>query len=216
MSMDYEAIKALAKSRGVSVKDLIAMSTNHDPFYMGKPADHVAAEWFGDVWRRFGFISGVHLRRIHYRLVSQREPMRLWFDDKPYENTVNCWANLMEAAGQARYLKVVDFDAFVDQRNPDPALYRPYPPLPVEVAYQIDEDWTTWKGHAQSPSTPIVWFPSLNAPDMPSVDVRNYEGRQRYHLEIWGEKSTMNDVLIPLCSRYQVNLMTGSGELSIT
>jgi hypothetical protein len=140
MSMDYEAIKALAKERGVSVSNLIAMSTNHDPFYMGKPADRVAAEWFGDVWQRFGFTSGVHLRRIHYRLVSQAEPIRLWFDDKPYENTVNCWTNLMEAAGQARYLKVVDFDAFVDQRNPNPALYQSYPPFfPPEVAYLDDE-----------------------------------------------------------------------------
>jgi hypothetical protein len=59
------------------------------------------------------------------------------------------------------------------------------------------------------------------------VDRRNpsFEAEQLYYLEIWVEKTTMNDVLEPLCSRYQVNLtciarrrtwITGADELSIT
>ncbi len=217
MSMDYEAIKALAKERGVRVPDLCAMSTNHDPFYMGAPADRAAAEWFADVWRRFSFTSGVHLRRIHYRLVSQREPLYLWFDHKPYENTLNCWTNLMEAAGQARYLKLVDFDAFIDQRNPDPLLFLPSPPEPVWMNY-VDEP--PGPLDTSTPSLPsllysgYLWMPSL--PARPSVQVLNFTRQQRYHLEIWAEKSTMNDVLMSVCARYNVNLMTASGELSIT
>ena len=39
---------------------------------------------------------------------------------------------------------------------------------------------------------------------------------QPYHLEIWVEKSTMDDVLLPLCRRYHVNLVTGLGFMSIT
>ena len=39
---------------------------------------------------------------------------------------------------------------------------------------------------------------------------------QRYHIEIWCEKSTMNDVLMPLGERYGVNVVTGIGELSLT
>jgi hypothetical protein len=53
-------------------------------------------------------------------------------------------------------------------------------------------------------------------PPLATAEVRFFTGRQRYHLEIWAEKSTMNDVLTPLCSLYHVNLMTASGELSIT
>lgn len=43
-----------------------------------------------------------------------------------------------------------------------------------------------------------------------------YSGTQRYHIEIWCEKSTVNDVLLPFCERYGINLITGVGEMSIT
>jgi len=53
-------------------------------------------------------------------------------------------------------------------------------------------------------------------PDLPNSRISNYRGEQGYHLEIWCEKSTMNDVLEPLCKQYGANLQTGLGELSIT
>src|SRR5258706_8310412 len=109
--MDYEAIKALAKERGISPMQLIAMSGNHDPFYMGKPAERVAARWFGALFRHFGFTQGVHLRRIHYRLVSQPEPVRLWFKGTPYGNNLNSWSNLVVASSYARWLGEVGLHA---------------------------------------------------------------------------------------------------------
>jgi len=33
---------------------------------------------------------------------------------------------------------------------------------------------------------------------------------------VWFEKSTMNDVLLPVCRSYDANLVTGEGEMSIT
>jgi hypothetical protein len=39
---------------------------------------------------------------------------------------------------------------------------------------------------------------------------------QPYQVEIWCEKSTMNDILMPLGERYGVNVVTGTGELSLT
>ncbi|MGH9198279.1 MAG: hypothetical protein ACRD1T_21420, partial [Acidimicrobiia bacterium] len=35
-------------------------------------------------------------------------------------------------------------------------------------------------------------------------------------IELWCEKSTMNDILLPLCERDRMNLVTGVGEMSIT
>lgn len=35
--MDYQTIKREAKARGVSVKDLIALAPQNDPFYVGTP-----------------------------------------------------------------------------------------------------------------------------------------------------------------------------------
>jgi hypothetical protein len=54
---------------------------------------------------------------------------------------------------------------------------------------------------------------------LPDVTVQGYDycqADQPYHLEVWIEKSTMNDVLIPVCQRLHVNLVTGVGFQSIT
>jgi hypothetical protein len=75
----YEAIKALAaelgkvhgkRGRPKPIAELLAMSPNRDPFYAGKPAQRDRGEWFAALWQRFGYTTGVHLRRVHYRLVS--------------------------------------------------------------------------------------------------------------------------------------------------
>jgi hypothetical protein len=73
MFRGYDAIKALAKARGVRVADLLVLAEKNDPFYAGSPAQRAKAEWFAELWRRFGYTSGVHLRRVHYRLVSGDE-----------------------------------------------------------------------------------------------------------------------------------------------
>src|SRR5262249_25275726 len=39
---------------------------------------------------------------------------------------------------------------------------------------------------------------------------------QRYIVEIWCEKSTMNDILMPLGERYGINVVTYTGETSLT
>ena len=39
---------------------------------------------------------------------------------------------------------------------------------------------------------------------------------QRYAIEIWCEKSTINDILLPLGQRYRCNVVTGVGEMSRT
>ena len=47
-------------------------------------------------------------------------------DGRPYENTTNDWAYLLQASKAARYLNLVDPAAFVDRRNPDPHIHRLY------------------------------------------------------------------------------------------
>jgi hypothetical protein len=74
----------------------------------------------------FGYSDGVHLlRRIHYQLVFQDPPV-VKPDGKPYENTTNDWAYLLQASKAARYLNLVDPAAFVDRRNPDLHIHRLY------------------------------------------------------------------------------------------
>jgi len=73
--MNYEMIKRLGREEGISVRDLIALAPQNDPFYVGTKGDRDKARWFAELWHRFGYTTGVHLRRVHYQLVSQDPPV---------------------------------------------------------------------------------------------------------------------------------------------
>src|SRR5690242_16318826 len=73
-TMNYEAIKKIAKARKCKATDLIALAPQNDPFYVGAPAQKIAAEWFAGIFDGFGITSSVHIRRIHYRMISQEKP----------------------------------------------------------------------------------------------------------------------------------------------
>ena len=195
----YDSIKLLAKKSGCSVKELYVLSAQNDPFYCGSPTDLADAEWFGDLWTRFQFPSGVHLRRIHYLLISQETPISMR-NGKPYQNTEDCWKALTEASKRARYLGVVRPGAFEDRRNPPPTIYHANE---IELA-----------GVDQLNETPYIASPYF--PLLPSYELTGPFVDQRYHMEVWCEKSTMDDVLNPLCREFGVNYVTGVGELSIT
>jgi hypothetical protein len=199
--MDYDAIKALAKELGCKTTDLIALAPQNDPFYAGTPNDWTLGKWFAKLWERFGYARGVHLRRVHYQVISQDPPIEMP-NSKPYENTEACWDLLSASAKAARYLRLVEPGAFVDRRNPEPHIYT----AERQDAPAIRIDGNLWSDSLELPSFP----------ELPSYAVTDYIGEQRYHLEIWCEKSTMNDVLLPFCERYGINLVTGVGEMSIT
>jgi hypothetical protein len=162
------------------------------------------AKWFADQWQAFGFISGVHLRRFHYQLISQ-DPPPILPNGTPYENTNNCWCVLGQASKYARYLGLIDPECFVDRRNGAPLLFAP-DPYDFETEPEI---------YANS-NLLFESFDFPSFPRLPSFSVNNFMVGQPYILEIWCEKSTMNDVLEPLCRKYQVNFITGLGEMSLT
>ncbi|HEV2581245.1 MAG TPA: hypothetical protein VGT44_10385 [Ktedonobacteraceae bacterium] len=201
MSINYEYIKQLARETGARVTDLIPLAPQNDPFYTGTPNDWALGEWFAHLWQAFGYTTKVHIRRVHYQIISQR-PAVLLPNGKPYENTEECWGVLNLASKAARYLRLVDPAAFDDRRNPDPLTYADYQVYEPGVSTSL----RLWAGDLRLPAFP----------DLPDYYVRDFKGTQRYHLEVWCEKSTMNDVLGPLCQAFRANLQTGLGELSIT
>lgn len=220
--MDYNTIKDLAAENGLRIADLLALAPANDPFYTGRPAEIDAANWFTALWYRFGYGGGIHLRRIHYQIVSQDPPINMP-NGNTYENTQNCWDFLNNAAKWARYLDMVPADRFVDRRNPDAIICRSFyepddwgyqDPRP---GYQVINNDGDWLELYQVPDLPALPDLPGDLPDMPGYRVTGYETiEQPYLVEIWAEKTTMNDVLLPLCQRYGVNLVTGAGELSIT
>ncbi len=75
LDFNYDFIKELAKANRCRVSDLIALAPQNDPFYVGTDGDRKNAEWFAALWGRFGYGSGVHLRRVHYQIISQSTPV---------------------------------------------------------------------------------------------------------------------------------------------
>lgn len=213
----YEEIKQLAKEMGCHIPDLLVETHSNDPFYAGAPIPKAMAEWFAALWQRFGYGTGVYLRRVHYQLVGLADIAK--HNGEIYENTENDWNYLKIAGNQARYLGLVDAQAFVDRKNPEPHIFV-LPSYEGNSVHQVlgFPDWY-W---------PMInsYLPSVNADlpthlswDMPYLSFEGYhysDSLQPYHMEIWVEKGTMDDVLLPLCRRYSVNLVTGIGFLSIT
>jgi hypothetical protein len=206
----YEDLKELAQGAGVNIPDLLALARSNDPFFCGSPAQLDKAQWFADLWQRFGYSTGVHLRRVHYRLVSQYAPTM--HDGTPYENTERCWGYLCDAGKYARYLGLVPVEAFEDHRNPEPQIMAWPRYGEPEPGWQIED--------------PAWYLPEIDADlgaglafALPQPDVSGYDyaaADQPYHVELWIEKSTMNDVLRPVCSNLGVNLVTSLGFQSIT
>src|SRR5438876_3553639 len=118
----YEQIKQVARKTGQRVTDLIPLAPQNDPFYTGTPNDWALAEWFASLWQAFGYTNKVHIRRVHYQIVSQH-PAVAMPNGVPYENTETCWNVLNLASKAARYLQLADPEAFVDRRNPEALVY---------------------------------------------------------------------------------------------
>jgi len=216
--IDYRAIKRMAKKNGILIKDLLALDRSNDPFYIGTKSQIAAADWFVGLWREFGYGDDVHLRRVHYRAMTPGLNVLLP-SGKPYENTLNDWGYLCKAGKYARYLDLVSPTAFVDRRNPEAQIHTTWDatvdPTPEYKTTSDNHRWG-WYELPELPELDNIGYATL--PDLPDFAVSGYDDgiQQDYHLEIWVEKTTMNDVLEPLCERYNVNLVTGAGEMSIT
>lgn len=210
--MNHSSIKETAKELGLRVNDLLVLARQNDPFYVGTPSQREAAAWFAEHWQKFGFVEGVHLRRIHYRLISQEEPV-LMPNGKRYENTEGCWKFLNDASKWARYLNLVDAGAFVDRRNPAPVICTDYDSDPTP-GREVDA-WT-WPAVPSVPRLPELSALPRAVVDWPALSATGYDSVRQYHVEVWCEKTTMNDILEPLCKQLGVNLVTGAGELSYT
>jgi len=116
----YESIKALAAVSGRPANTLIALTYSNDPFYI-LPHRQATAEWFAALWREHcQHRSQMHVRGIHYLLISLENPPNDARTPTPYENTDQCYAALSEASRDARLLGLVPFERIVDERNDVP------------------------------------------------------------------------------------------------
>jgi len=220
---DMKALQTTLKIK--NRKALLAMSARRDPFNCGGPADERDAEWFAEQWKFHGFTDArnVHLRKLHYRIVALGEdkvqlprPVTYEMDGKQviagtYRNDIPVWKYLTEAGARARYLGLVSPDAFVDRRNPKPTII-------AKPFWEAEPEW--WFGEFQwtlpkiriDLASDLDWYVPFG-----HVDGYDYsESNQPYLLEVWCEKSTMDEVLEPICQRMGANYVTAKGFQSIT
>ena len=203
----YEELKELAASLRRPFGSLVVLSPDTDPFLADRPARLAAAQWMAELYERFQFKPGTHVRRIHYVLVSQPTPV-LMVNGEPYENTVYCSSMLINAARDARYLELIPANTIIDRRNPAPAIY-----LVDEDEHPAEID--TGTGDIDTMSGDDLYYCGSDL-SLPSLSVTKPIVAQPYHLEIWCEKSTMNDILMPLGEDYHINIIRGVGEMSTT
>ena len=179
------------------MRDLLALSPAHDPFYVGSPSDQEKAKWIAEIYEQMGKPEKCHIRRVHYWIVGRADVKKP--DGALYENTDKDWEFLLEASAKARYLGLIPLDKIVDRRNPE---------VMRHVSYWKDEN----------PQEELDKYTSNKIADMVAEKFYcfNPANVQAYHIEVWEEKSTMLDVTDPVCEMFGVNHQAGLGELSIT
>ncbi|MBB6407646.1 hypothetical protein [Mesorhizobium sangaii] len=202
MRIDYQGIKQLADEIGCRVTDLIALSPGNDPFYAGVSGRREAAEWFASLWVSCGWLVGSHPRRLHYNAISQDPPI-LKPNGEPYQNTENDWKFFSVASLGARYLRLIPDGALADHRNDPPIINAVNNGT---VLPSCDVGFRFGAGLEYSIPDREVYAPYLT--------VEPGSLAQPFLVELWVEKSTQNDILIPLAGKFEFNLVAGTGETS--
>jgi hypothetical protein len=202
---DKDELVAYAKATGKAVKDYLVLAPNNDPFNAGTPADWRNATWFAEL---HGGEEVRHLRRLFYVALSHEVAGP---DGELFMNSEKCWGQLCLAASKARALRLIDPSLIVDARNPPPKINFEARQPPTPEAYVEEPDG--WSPPSLRHQLDRVHF------EMPEATTLGYAwdpGDEPVHLEVWVEKTTMDDVLEPLCRYLNVNFRSGPGFASIT
>lgn len=192
------------REAGCSRDALTVLSSLRDPYRLDRPACHLEGQWVGaQVARFFTVIQRIHLRGLHYAIVAAgnvRKP-----DGNVYRNTNSDWMWLAHALKFARWLGYVPFDRITDQRNAAPKSFRA-----VYVAELLASGTMDVGASVSVVEVPDVFL------TLPSPSLTGFTVRQPNAITIWSEKSSTEDVLLPLAERYEANLYLGAGETSDT
>jgi hypothetical protein len=178
---------------GLSMKDLTVLATQNDPFRVDTPAGHRDGEWLATHIEKLTVLH-IHLRGIHYVLIGVPKP-----DGTPYTNTEADWLWVQgKAAKAARWLGYIPFDKITDERNAPPVVRIFEHPEPTSVISVAGVEITV---------------PEELAP-RPELD--DFRGIQPYKLVLFGEKTSLEEVLAPIADTRKADLYLPTGEASDT
>ena len=208
-------IQRCAKLLKRKIPDLLALARNNDPFLIGGEEEIKKGRWFAELWKVIESPRDIHLRSMHYALLHSN--VRL-LDGTPYENTEEQWELLQIASKCGRVLRMVPAEAFVDRRNPPPILPAWIQHLDEDIARVQPQILLPSEFEFRLPSIAMIGtylLPDMSAPSVDGYQEDDYSDRPFYS-EIWIEKSTQNHILVPLCERLGVGLVTAVGIQSIS
>ena len=199
-----EKITAAAAAAGMKQSDLLVLSKESDPYHAWRYRKD--AEWCAEWFHRL-YPAGTpqkHVRGFFYALVSRPDAMRP--NGEPFHNTHPNWSWLQRRVKAARWLTLIPFERIIDQRNEPP-----------QVFTRLDDATT---GEPQllpgSPVGPVhIPAPEL-APLLPTACCPSFSVRQLYRIVLWGEKSSLRSVLLPIASAVEGELVLATGEASDT
>jgi hypothetical protein len=192
-------LQSACREHDLKLADLTVLSNAVDPYRLDTEAYHKYGQWFAtQLDKLYGPDGRAHLRGLHYAIVQAgniRKP-----DGALYRNSDEEWDWLQnKAAKAARWLRYVPFERITDNRNAAPVIHRaPYIEPGATLAIGLD-----------------VEVP--DAADIEPVPVpHGFDARQAYHFAVFGEKSSLEDGVLPIAERYHADLYLVSGEISDT
>lgn len=190
------AIERAAHEQHCSLGDLTVLASQNDPFRLDTPARHRDGAWLSDIADRLDLRDRtIHLRGLHYSALSLEAVKP---NGEPYQNIDADWLWISgDAAKAARFLGYIGFDQINDQRNSPPVIREYEPPDPgaylsTELGIEIPRDIT------------------------PTLYTEDFRGSQPVKLVMFGEKSSLADVLLPLAEEYEADVYLPTGEISDT
>jgi hypothetical protein len=192
-------LETACEKQACGLGSLTVLSPQVGPYRLDTPAAHRDGQWIAEQLKRA--IRGgkkIHWRGLHYAVVARgnvRKP-----DGEIYRNTDEDWTWLSAVAGKAaRWLGYIPFERIGDNRNAEPIIHRKASIAPKAlVAIGVE-----------------VAIPDV-ADLEPSPIAEGFIARQAFHFAIFGEKASLEDVLLPIARATEADLYLPTGEISDT
>ena len=192
-------IREFKNGHKVGLDDLTVLAAQNDPYRVDTPAGHRDAEWFREQFdQAIGGRDRIHLRGLHYAIVARADVRKP--NSQPYINDDANWQWLQNSpAKAARWLGYVPFDKIKDNRNDPPIIHR--------------------REAKEASMHVLAGGLEISLPDADEIEPQVFasmEGRQPYHLVVFGEKSSLAEILLPIARRYDADLYLPMGEITDT
>jgi hypothetical protein len=190
-----EVIHRASDEHGISVTDLTVLSSGNDPYRAYK--HRAKAEWFAKVFQQLVPLGVTkHLRGFFYLLVSS--PDISGPDGKPFVNDDDHWQIVQTASKAARWLGLVPFERIIDERNAPPEIFVPRV-SPIAIDISASKDCVMTAGDT-----------------LPQPELSGFDGRQTHRIILFGEKSSLAEVLRPIAEAIGAEMILTTGESSDT